>query len=88
MNIRFILCFTQLLLATMLMVAATAGYAGDDEVEQGVIEETGLRYWEWHADGVLFRLTQRLPDQTRAFLQARGFDSDSAELVATSCTFE
>ncbi len=63
MNIRFLRCFTQLLLATV-MVAATASYAADDEVEQGVIEETGLRYWEWHAGGVLFRLTQRLPDQT------------------------
>ncbi|MCO6413265.1 MAG: hypothetical protein J5I92_11010 [Thiogranum sp.] len=33
-------------------------------------------------------MTQRLPDQTRAFFLARGFDAESAELVATQCVFQ
>jgi len=54
----------------------------------GRAPDTGLRYWEWQGDGVLFRLTQRLPDQTRAFFLARGFDPDSADLIATRCVFQ
>jgi hypothetical protein len=57
-------------------------------VDTGQEVATGLRYWEWDADGVLFRLTQRLPDQTRAFFLARGFDAQSADLFATNCVFQ
>ena len=32
--------------------------------------------------GALFRLTQRLPDQTRAFFLARGFAPDDADFLA------
>ncbi len=55
---------------------------------EGVAEETGLRYWEWQDDGILFRLTQRLPDQTRAFFLARGFDRADADFIATQCVFQ
>jgi hypothetical protein len=57
-------------------------------VETGVEPETGLRYWQWEGEGVIFRLTQRLPDQTRAFFLARGFDPQSADLLATNCVFQ
>ncbi|HHJ15811.1 MAG TPA: hypothetical protein ENJ80_03850 [Gammaproteobacteria bacterium] len=57
-------------------------------VTTGAKPETGLRYWEWNDQGVLFRLTQRLPDQTRAYLLARGFDAGSADLAATRCMFQ
>lgn len=49
--------------------------------------ETGLKTWEWREDGVSLRLVQRLPDQTRAYLLARGFDKASADLVARNCLF-
>ena len=49
--------------------------------------ETGLKTWEWKQDGVSLRLVQRLPDQTRAYLLARGFDAGSADLVARNCLF-
>ncbi|MDT8386785.1 MAG: hypothetical protein RQ736_04685 [Thiogranum sp.] len=55
---------------------------------EGVMEETGLRYWEWQDDGILFRLTQRLPDQTRAFFLARGFDRADVDFIATQCVFQ
>jgi hypothetical protein len=57
-------------------------------LSQGVVEATGLRYWEWQGEGILFRLTQRLPDQTRAFFLARGFDRDAADYIATQCVFQ
>ena len=50
-------------------------------------KETGLKTWEWREDGVSLRLVQRLPDQTRAYLLARGFDKQSADLVARNCLF-
>jgi hypothetical protein len=64
------------------------GLAVAQSAVEGVIEATGLRYWEWNADGVLFRLTQRLPDQTRAFFLARGFDADTADAIAMQCVFQ
>ncbi len=36
----------------------------------------------------MFRLTQRLPDQTRAYLLARGFAAGRADFVATRCMFQ
>lgn len=73
------------LIAALIMLPVRAG-AGP--VTEGIVGETGLRYWEWDSQGVLFRLTQRLPDQTRAFFLARGFDAGSADLVATQCVFQ
>jgi len=70
-----------------LLNAGTA-IAADTPMTTGVIAETGLHYWEWDAQGVLFRLTQRLPDQTRAYFMARGFDSGSADLIANRCVFQ
>lgn len=57
-------------------------------VTTGVDPQTGLKYWEWKDDTALLRLTQRLPDQTRAFFLSRGFSRDNAELFATSCVFQ
>lgn len=80
-----------LLLAVPLGVPAALAVeavAGEGVVVEGEDESTGLRYWEWRGGAVVFRLTQRLPDQTRAFFIARGFDSESADLFARSCVFQ
>ncbi len=57
-------------------------------VERGVDAETGLRSWEWREAGVVLRLVQRLPDQTRAFFQARGFSDAAADRIADACIFQ
>jgi hypothetical protein len=57
-------------------------------VERGVDAETGLRSWEWREAGVVLRLVQRLPDQTWAFFQARGFSSATADRIADACIFQ
>ncbi len=51
--------------------------------------DTGIETWEIAAQGVSLRLSQVLPDQVRAFYLGRGFDADSAELLATTaCVFQ
>ncbi len=57
-------------------------------VERGVDAETGLRSWQWREAGLSLRLVQRLPDQTRAFFQARGFSSAAADRIADACIFQ
>ena len=58
------------------------------ELTTGEHVDTGLRYWQWQETGILFRLTQRLPDQTRAFFAARGFDKPAREKIALACVFQ
>ncbi len=48
---------------------------------------TGLKSWTWRHDGVSLKLVQRLPDQTRAYLLARGFSREAADMVARNCLF-
>ena len=50
--------------------------------------QTGLRAWQWHEHGVSVRLVQRLPDQTRAFFQARGFTPAVADRIAAACVMQ
>ncbi len=69
--------------SALLLLAASA--AGEVTVEVG--PRTGLKSWTWRHDGVSLRLVQRLPDQTRAYLLARGFDAEGADLVARNCLF-
>lgn len=50
--------------------------------------QTGLRTWEWKQAGVSIQLVQRLPDQTRAFFQGRGFTSKDADTIGRACVFQ
>lgn len=70
------------------LIALMAAGVAAAPVTTGHDEATGLSFWEWNADGVVFRLTQRLPDQTRAFFLARGFNRASADHFATPCIFQ
>jgi len=60
----------------------------DGEVRRGVEQETGRLSWSWSDDGVSVELVQLLPDQTRAFFLARGFDGETTERIAMSCVFQ
>ena len=81
MNLRLLPLAMLLSIAFFLPARSPAG------VTMEVGRETGLKTWEWRDDGISLRLVQRLPDQTRAYLLARGFDSGSADLVARNCLF-
>jgi hypothetical protein len=74
------------LLSLVCVLVPAAGACGP--VEQGMMAQTGLRYWEWRGEGALLRLTQRLPDQTRAFFLGRGFGAEDADHIARRCVFQ
>ena len=57
-------------------------------LQTGEDPQTGLRFWDLRTDGIRYRLAQRLPDQTRAFFLARGFDDASADRFARNCVFQ
>jgi len=54
----------------------------------GTVPDTGLRFWRWEGGGISFELVQRLPDQTRAFFQGRGFDAKAADAIGLGCVFQ
>jgi peroxiredoxin len=74
---------TALLCAIPLLLGMSAA-----TIERGVDAETGLRSWEWREAGVVLRLVQRLPDQTRGFFLARGFSGGAADRIADACIFQ
>ncbi|VAW93033.1 hypothetical protein MNBD_GAMMA23-835 [hydrothermal vent metagenome] len=49
---------------------------------------TQLKSWVLKEGGFKLELIQRLPDQTRAFFQGRGFSSKIANDLALSCIFQ
>jgi hypothetical protein len=73
-----------------LSLFCTIPYANTltEGVTNGDDPETGLRFWRWEAEGVLFELTQLLPDQTRGFFEARGFEPTVADEIARACVFQ
>lgn len=57
-------------------------------VTTGIDEQAKLPYWELKDQGMVLRLVQRLPIQSRAFFLARGFNKQQAERIAQSCVFQ
>lgn len=74
--------------ARALFFLLFAGTAAAATVSTGTDEGAGLPYWELETAGMMLRLVQRLPDQTRGFFQARGFRPADADLVARRCVFQ
>jgi len=77
--------------APLLLAALTLGsgnLAAQPTTSTDTDADTGLRSWNWRHQGLLIKLVQRLPDQTRAFFQGRGFSTDDADLIARSCVFQ
>ncbi|MCP4187678.1 MAG: hypothetical protein GY763_08775 [Gammaproteobacteria bacterium] len=62
------------------------GYANTKQ-STSTNQVTGAQTWETHVDGVLFSLTQILPDQLRAFYVNRGFTVEQIESYASSCVY-
>ncbi len=50
--------------------------------------QTLLKSWHYRHAGFMLELTQRLPDQNRAIMQARGFSEKVADLIARQCLFK
>ena len=58
------------------------------DLSSGIDPATGLRWWRWDGGDYSVYIAQRLPDQTRAFLLARGFPRPLADEVATACALQ
>jgi len=69
---------------------AASVQAGGVAVEPSprVDPDTGLASWTLRSGAISIELIQRLPDQTRAFFQGRGFPADSADEFARACVFQ
>ena len=57
-------------------------------VTQSVDEQTALVSWKIDDGNFELELTQLLPDQTRAFFQARGFSKEIANTIAAGCIMQ
>jgi hypothetical protein len=58
------------------------------ESTSGIDDDSGLPYWSLTEGNLELKLIQRLPDQTRAFFQGRGFYRKDADRIASSCVFQ
>ncbi len=73
-------------LTTTALVASGFGSAADPSPR--IDPDTGLATWTLRDGAITLELIQRLPDQTRAFFQGRGFPPASADEVARACVFQ
>jgi hypothetical protein len=81
--------FTILIAAlSALLPLCSANLRAEVRIQTGTDEQAKLPYWQLTASGIEVRLVQRLPDQTRAYFQARGFSAENAETIAQSCVFQ
>ena len=72
--------------ASMLALLSFSCYADIPQASR-TDSATGAKTWGVHVDGVLFSLTQLLPDQVRAFYVNRGFTLEQIESYASSCVY-
>ena len=72
------------------LCAAPDARPGDENsgIIRGTDAETGLLSWRWEQAPLSLELVQRLPDQTRAFFEGRGFAADGADAIAVQCVFQ
>lgn len=56
--------------------------------EKHIDPETGLAGWRWQDTTASITFNQRLPVQSRAYFQGRGFTPEAAERIARSCVFQ
>ncbi len=59
----------------------------DSPQSKHIDKTTGITTWEINTQGVLFSLTQILPDQAKAFYVNRGFTLEQTESFASSCVY-
>ena len=73
--------------ACVPLLAACLGVAASPSVERSV-SEAGLEGWRLRDGAFELEVIQRLPDQTRAFFEARGFGTDAVDRIARTCVMQ
>ena len=72
---------------TLVAGCVAAPAAGAPELTPSV-SEAGLHGWRLRDSALELEVIQRLPDQTRAFFEARGFDADDVDRIAAACVMQ
>lgn len=85
---RLLLLFIPVLVSTTNLLLAVKDAMAESNVLTGTDEDAKLPFWEWQSKGMSIRLVQRLPDQSRGYFMARGFNKSQAERIAQSCIFQ
>ena len=84
-----ILCIVSVIFIPLVPLAiAESMVLTETRVLTGTDDDAQLPFWEWQNNTMSIRLVQRLPDQTRAYFMARGFNKAHAERIAQSCVFQ
>lgn len=76
--------FRLIVLATLLHFTSSACA----EMVKTTDPQTSLSSWKLTEEGLELELIQRLPEQTLAFFQARGFSPQIAGDISNSCVFQ
>ncbi len=76
------------LLSRIIFILSLQGSVQAADIKQTTNPDTGLISWTLTEDNFHIELIQRLPDQTRAFFQARDFSVAIANDIATHCMFQ
>jgi len=77
-----------LLIGSIVFSQSISAVSVEGKVLTGTDADAQLPFWEWQSESMTIRLVQRLPDQSRAYFMARGFDKKQAERIAQSCVFQ
>ena len=78
----------QTIFSVILLSLVVLSGGVSSELKTGTDEVAQLPFWEWRDKTISIRLVQRLPDQSRGYFEARGFNKEHAELIAKSCVFQ
>ncbi len=70
----------------LLLMLLPAGVQCD--VTRSTNPGNGLQGWHFSDGDIEIELVQRLPDQTRAFFQGRGFSAEASDVIGRSCVFQ
>ena len=73
--------------AMLSFCAALAQGAASAGVER-TRSDLGLHGWRMREGALQVEIVQRLPDQTRAYFEARGFDAAASEVIAKTCVMQ
>lgn len=85
---RYYQAMKQATTISLAMLAMSPGGLSAAALTTGIDEQAQLPYWEIRDEGMSLRLVQRMPDQSRGFFLARGFNAEEVEQVAGRCVFQ
>jgi len=81
--------YRSLFCASLITLTGVVGtHAVAATMTTGKDEQSLLPYWQIQDKGMMLRLVQRLPDQSRGFFMSRKFAPKHSERIATSCVFQ